>query len=569
MNHFLKRLNSLFSELKPIQKNLLASFFHQRESANRNEFLRLRMTHPLMGVIASVSLLIGFTLIPGQGAESAVSKNPETAAALVVFNNGDPMSVDLAGYYAEKRGIPFDHLIGLDCPLTEEISRQVYEQTIENPLRKIMTQRGWWRIEEIGDHSIVMENKIRFVALIRGIPLKIAPDPVAPGKPAKKSVLDSKDEAAVDSELAAIGFFIRNHYGPVKNPYYRSYTPMLELNQPDLMLVCRLDAADPLTVKQMINDSIEAEKTGLWGMSYVDARGINEEAVRQGDAWLFNLARSELHHGIPVVLDRAPSMFSKDYPMKSTAFYYGWYSDNIEGPFERDDFQFVKGAVACHIHSFSAASLRDPHRYWVAPLLAKGVVATMGNVYEPFLAFTPTLDVFDDRLRAGFNFAESAYQSEPALSWMTTFVGDPLYRPFRSKWEVNGDARNDNSTEWSAYQKGALVWFEKSHAEGAAQLQKLGEALHSGIIFEGLGLLQIEGGDGAAAHEAFLKARKFYARNEDALRTLIHELLFLKGTGKTQAALKIAREGIKFYPTIPATSVLRSLETEMAPPPTK
>src|SRR5208337_4493143 len=57
-------------------------------------------------------------------------KNPEALATLVIFNNADPVSVELAGYYAEKRGIPFDHLIGLDCPLTEEISRKDYEQTI-------------------------------------------------------------------------------------------------------------------------------------------------------------------------------------------------------------------------------------------------------------------------------------------------------------------------------------------------------------------------------------------------------------------------------------------------------
>ena len=46
-------------------------------------------------------------------------------------------------------------------------------------------------------------------------------------------------------------------------------------------------------------------------------------------------------------------------------------------------------------------------------------------------ALTPHLDIFHDRLRAGFTFAESAYMSQRVLSWMTTFVGDPLYRPFK------------------------------------------------------------------------------------------------------------------------------------------
>ena len=537
--------------------------------------------------VLSVYFLIGLcmTLIHRVAGATDLKPNPEIAATLVIFNNADPMSVDLAGYYAEKRGIPFDHLIGLDCPLTEEISRHDYEQTIENPLRKIMTQRGWWRVEEIGGVSIVMENKIRFVALIRGVPLKIASEPVSPGAPAKKSPIDLKDEASVDSEMAALGFFLANHYGYIKNPYYRSYSSVQEANQPNLMLVCRLDAADAPTVKRMIDDSIATEKNGLRGMAYVDARGLTDSGLMEGDQWLTNLAKSEQQHGIPVVFDHAPPMFPQAYPMEHAAFYYGWYSENPEGPFVRNDFRFNKGAVACHIHSFSASSLRDPHRYWVAPLLAKGAAATMGNVYEPFLALTPNLDVFDDRLRAGFTFAESAYMSERAVSWMTTFVGDPLYRPFDQSIEGDGkqDARNVltasiatggdaipgvlSQTELNAYKKGALVWFNKDHADGANQLQKSGEALHSGLIFEGLGLLQISVGNGIAAHDAFQRARKFYTRNEDVLRTLIHEVRFLKETGKKEAALKVARDGIKFYPTASATAVLRALETEMVPPP--
>jgi len=269
--------------------------------------------------------LIGFCLVVTHSAEAVTDKNskPEnlyTAATLVVFNNADPMSVDLAGYYAEKRGIPFDHLIGLDCPLTEEISRQDYGKTIEDPLRKIMTQRGWWRVEEIGGQSIVLQNKIRFVALMRGMPLKIASEPVPSGRPVNQSLFDSKDEASVDSEMAALGFFSQNHYGLLKNPYYRSYSPMLEVNQPDLMLVCRLDAADAPTVKRMIDDSIEVEKTGLRGMTYVDARGITDSALMEGDQWLFNLARSQQQMGIPVVLDHAPALFPQDYPMEHAAF---------------------------------------------------------------------------------------------------------------------------------------------------------------------------------------------------------------------------------------------------------
>jgi tetratricopeptide (TPR) repeat protein len=53
----------------------------------------------------------------------------------------------------------------------------------------------------------------------------------------------------------------------------------------------------------------------------------------------------------------------------------------------------------------------------------------MGCVYEPYLQGSPNVGIFFERLLQGCNFAESAYASQQMLSWQTTFVGDPLYRP--------------------------------------------------------------------------------------------------------------------------------------------
>ena len=53
--------------------------------------------------------------------------------------------------------------------------------------------------------------------------------------------------------------------------------------------------------------------------------------------------------------------------MAHAAYYLGWYSGSVEGPISRADFQFLPGAVAVHIHSFSAGSLRDAPRLGRAP----------------------------------------------------------------------------------------------------------------------------------------------------------------------------------------------------------
>jgi tetratricopeptide (TPR) repeat protein len=113
----------------------------------------------------------------------------------------------------------------------------------------------------------------------------------------------------------------------------------------------------------------------------------------------------------------------------------------------------MPGAFAYHLHSFSAASLRSTNEFWVGPLLAKGATCTMGCVNEPYLAGTPNVAVFLARLIAGgFTFGEAAWAAQPVLSWQTTVVGDPLYRPFaKEPAELHAEfARTHNPLiEWS------------------------------------------------------------------------------------------------------------------------
>jgi tetratricopeptide (TPR) repeat protein len=82
------------------------------------------------------------------------------------------------------------------------------------------------------------------------------------------------------------------------------------------------------------------------------------------------------------------------------------------------------------LHSFSASTLRSTSENWCGPLLAKGATCTMGCVYEPYLAGTPNVAVFLQTFGSGYTFGEAAWAAQPVLSWQTTVIGDPLYRPF-------------------------------------------------------------------------------------------------------------------------------------------
>jgi hypothetical protein len=152
-------------------------------------------------------------------------------------------------------------------------------------------------------------------------------------------------------------------------------------------------------------------------------------------------------------VDDNPATFPAAFPMSHIAIYIGWYDGNVSGPFTQPEVEFMPGAFAYHLHSYSAATLRSTTQNWVGPLLAKGATITMGCVNEPYLSGTPDMGVFTARLVYNrFTFGEAAYASQPVLSWQTTVVGDPLYRPFMSdpdRLHQELDSRGSKLIEWS------------------------------------------------------------------------------------------------------------------------
>ncbi len=85
--------------------------------------------------------------------------------------------------------------------------------------------RGWWTTTG----SRVAQTKIRFVALIKGIPLKIRSDgPNVTPRTGSTPEIGKRDEASVDSELATLGLGPPSPAGVLSNPYYRRFTPIME-----------------------------------------------------------------------------------------------------------------------------------------------------------------------------------------------------------------------------------------------------------------------------------------------------------------------------------------------------
>jgi uncharacterized protein (TIGR03790 family) len=493
-------------------------------------------------------------------------------ATIVVYNKAVPDSVALAKFYAQQRAIPRDHVVGLDCSTKEEISREDYDSTIAEPLRALFKERGWWTFRDTqGKGTVVANSSIHFVALIKGIPLKIrtitapyAGDQWGPGPVA------GHNEAAVDSELSTLAFFLRQISGALPNPYFQSYLGIDQFESASLLLVCRLDGPSTAIVRRMITDTIAVEKNGLWGRGYVDASRNVSNGFEIGDKWLTEIVQQMHKAGIPVVFDDLPSVFPDGYPVTDCSLYYGWYAGAVTGPFARPDFRFLPGAVAVHIHSFSANTLRDPNANWVAPLLAHGAAATMGNVYEPYLQLTPHLDVFNDRLLHGFTFAESAYMSLHAISWMTTIVGDPLYRPFGSWTQIDMAKENaKGGNEWKLYHDFAVKNGSKPPAQYRPLARQMASRARSGTILEDLGSMEARDGNLSVATSYFQQARATYNKRDDILRVVLEEADAWIKQEKPKRAIDLVRGVLRIIsPDVPSVPLLRKVEQDaLAPPP--
>lgn len=433
-------------------------------------------------------------------------------ATLVLYNSSDPESAELAKYYAERRNIPRVQVVGLACPASEEISRADFERTIAAPLREKMESNGWWKTVRVsGNKKTIVETSIRFVALMRGIPLKISSDPSIPPLADRRNIppaISSRNDASVDSEIAALGVRDWTPASVVENPYFGRFTQILDDSVfPGMLLPARLDAPTGSMVRAMIDDSIMAEREGLWGWAYIDGRDITSGGYTEGDAWMRHLVEILRQRGVPTIFDNLPSTIADDFPVTDAALYFGWYAGDVCGPFARSDFQFKRGAIAVHLHSYSASTLRSTTNNWCGPLLSRGAAATLGNVYEPYLSLTANLDVFQDRLMSGLTLAESAYMSMRALSWMGVVIGDPLYRPY-AVWNQFYDPRNRPPNPWRRFRSITLD-AKGNILDAILPLYEAARETGNGMFLEALGAAQFDARDASSSVDSFRSALAF------------------------------------------------------------
>lgn len=364
---------------------------------------------------------------------------------VIIYNSRVPESKAIAEHYAAARQVPAKQIFGFALTTNEIITRADFTDLLQKPLADRLEATKLWKFGEISSPATngqpahtetrVIESKIRYAVLCYGVPLKIEPFSKLDEMAAKlMGAQFQHNEAAVDSELAWLPLLKMKVplTGPLPNPFYSCTNSLWLTCTNGLLLVARLDGPTPEIANALVDKALAAENNGLWGRAYFDARGLEtNSSYYLGDQWMTAGAEVCRQLGFETELDTNANTLPAGFPMSHIAIYAGWYDGGVSGPFTAPKMEFMPGAFAYHLHSFSADTVHSADRNWCGPLLAKGATCTMGCVYEPYLQFTPNIAFFLTAFGSGYTFGEAAWASQPALSWQTTVIGDPLYQPFK------------------------------------------------------------------------------------------------------------------------------------------
>jgi uncharacterized protein (TIGR03790 family) len=421
--------------------------------------------------LALVVLLLGTAVAPAVGPNDV----------WIVANKNVPESQELADYYCKKRAVPKEHVIVLDLPTGEEMSRQMYDTRLADPLRKLLKdQRDQVKVlltvygvpSHVGPEEPTADEKKEIDKIDNELgPLrkqqtglqdaidklqKLGKDEntpegkelaqrrkerddlegkVRPLEARRKHLSRAETKAAVDSELALLwheGYDLRRWQ---VNLLYFQVPDEVKKGKPPTVMTCRLDGPSVALLKKIIDTGVAVEAKGLSGEVYVDARGLkynpkDEPGFAYGgyDESLREMAKLlEKDAKLDVTLDDKPELFAVG-SCTDCALYCGWYS---HAKFV-DCCRFVPGAVAYHIASSEAVSLRDPKcTFWCKNLLEAGAVATIGPVAEPYtLGFPKPAEFFGFLATGEYTLVESYWRSQMFASWMMELIGDPLYNPY-------------------------------------------------------------------------------------------------------------------------------------------
>ena len=334
---------------------------------------------------------------------------------LLVANRNSSDSRAVADYYRPRRSVPVGNVCWLNTTSQEEITWEIYQQQIEQPVAACLGGAG-------------LREKVLYIVLTMGVPLKVTGGGRGLGV----------EHASVDSELALLygklhGATI-SRAGALSNPFFGKRDEPFRHPRFPIYLVARLAAYDLAEVKGMIDRSLAARNRGKFVLD------LNISRKDEGDDWLQTAA--VLLPASRVVIDQTKDVL---YDQHDVIGYAAWGSNDGNRKRRNLGFHWLPGAVATEFVSTNARTLERPPADWsfgswleksrwfggseqslATDYIDQGATAATGNTYEPFLAGCARPDYLLPAYFHGRNLAESYYLSVQWLSWQGVLLGDPL-----------------------------------------------------------------------------------------------------------------------------------------------
>ena len=430
------------------------------------------------------------------------------ANVLVVVNTASPVSAPIAARYVRARSIPGPNVLRLITTTNEEIDRAQYERQIERPIAEWLT-------------SHAAQDRILYVVLIKGVPLRIA------GTPGRQGTL-----ASVDSELTLLYRRLVGMrtamVGSIANPYFAGTKPLTESKpfshaEHDIYLVSRLDGFSESDVNGLIDRGAAPARSGAF---LLDTMTPPAEPI--ADGWLRASSAALVAAGWSrVELDTAPAA------VRNRSGLLGYASWGSRDPLLRTrplGLGFTPGALATLLVSADARTVKEPPATWKpseavtreasfegspqslsADLIRDGVTGVSGYVAEPYLDGAVRPNILFPAYVAGFNLVEAFYLATPALGWRSIVFGDPLCAPLRTRLASSSEAGPalDAETELPAYFSQRRVAFLSSTGFSRVAVT---------LLLKGEGRRRV--GDLAGARRALEEATTLEPRLLSAQRTL-------------------------------------------------
>jgi uncharacterized protein (TIGR03790 family) len=395
-------------------------------------------------------------------APTRAEADPDARRVLVVYRsntddfnkNGVGDSEEIARYYAKRRGIPDENLLGIkvDLPFMDVYSKATiwpflsFQVQLLQPLRKKLTALG--------------PDKILYIVTCFGMPERVEMPP-------------SKKQVSADAALGSPftirddGFHTRGFYSAPDNATRykadRFSTRRALWTGTDAMdnityLVSRLDGMGVPNCEALVDGAIYANTYNVDGYGYLDTRfgtytdddlrtWLKQPTYYPNDAVDKGIGSIRLfmdEAGIKVRQQPEGDVIGATDKLKYTdgtsaaaapraLMYAGWYN-YVE---YRNVFDWLPGSVAIDFDSASLFAPRMAINSFGSMALMNGASGSVGCFDEPYTTGHPRPDVFFNYYLRGYNFAEAAWLSQPIEVYVNYAIGDPLLRPYGHKRTVD------------------------------------------------------------------------------------------------------------------------------------